>query len=232
MSSPGTPLTPRGPVQGEILIDPTTGLPLGTADGNLNVNATFSGTIGTVTIDAETSSVKVEDPNTGFFIEPQADGSINVNTSIQASQNDSVLVYGTENGTPTGTQQVLKINADGSINVVDSGSSSLTAFSVFNSISSVPNGTLTPILNFTASTTNFLSKVEVSGTNMAQFEVWINGALRARQRTSLTEFNAKFDFAIAEQTALILNSGDNVIVQVIQDRPNLGDYEARMIYGQ
>jgi hypothetical protein len=60
----------------------------------------------------------------------EADGSLRVDATItapldvngdvlvdiRASDNDSVLVYGTQDATPSGTQQILKINSDGSIN--------------------------------------------------------------------------------------------------------------------
>ena len=119
MSAPGTPQTPRGPVQGEILIDPKTGYPINTVGGKLDVNASVTATIGEIEIDAATSSVRVEDPDTGAHVKVETDGSINVNTKIEASQGDSALVAGTEDGTLTGTQHIAKIGSDGKLEVKD-----------------------------------------------------------------------------------------------------------------
>jgi hypothetical protein len=193
----------------------------------------------TSNLDADQAIRGAYDDATGTFrttasITAPLDVNGEVLVDIRATDGDSVLVYGTTNGQPTGTPQVLKINPDGSINVAQDLPPSLTTFSVFNAISSVANGTLTPILTYTvgAGLTNYLGTIEVSGTNMAQFEVYINGTLSARKRTSLIEFNETFDFTGTEQTGITLAAGTVVQVQVIQNRPNLGDYEARIVYAQ
>lgn len=109
-----------------------------------------------------------------------------------------------------------------------------TVYSVFNSISSVSNGVLTTILSYTVpiGKTDYLSLIEASGSNMAQFELYLNGTLNARQRTSLTEFNSQFNFLVDSEIGLPLSSGTLVEIKVIQDRPYLGDYEARMVYAE
>jgi hypothetical protein len=181
-----------------------------------------------------------EDATGRLRVDAQITAPLDVNgevlVDVRAGDGDSVLVYGTTNGQTTGTPQVLKVNPDGSINaeVTIVPSEPLTIYSVFNAITSVPNGVLTPILTYTVPTgaTDYVEEIEVSGTNMAQFEVYINGVLSARQRTGLLDFNATFNFTGSVQTGLPLTSGTVIQVQVIQNRPDLGDYEARMIYAQ
>lgn len=114
-------------------------------------------------------------------------------------------------------------------------SSDKTVKSLFNSISSVTSGSLTTILSYTVpvATTDFLGKVEVSGTNIAQFEVYINTVLDARQRTYFGgELNAFFDYAFGTENGYKLNAGDLVEIKVIHSRPTLGDFEARILYAE
>lgn len=153
---------------------------------------------------------------------------------IRADDGDSVLVYGTQNGQPNGTIQVLKINPDGSININTDTPTAKIVNSVFGSISSVSNGILTTILTYTVPVgkTDYLSLIEVSGDNMAQFEIYINGILNARKRTSLMEFNEQFDFYVDSEIGLSLNSGTILQIMVIQNRPSLGNYEARIVYAE
>lgn len=118
--SPGTWITPRGPVQGEVIIDPATGLPIKTTNGGLNVNATA--VIGDVILSAQTSSIAIANPSTLTPLLVEADGSINVNTSVQATQGDSILMVGTENGTVGGMQHVLEIDSNLNAHVINMGS--------------------------------------------------------------------------------------------------------------
>lgn len=222
-----------------------------------------------------------DEPNGRLRVDAAITAPLDVNgevlVDVRASDGDSVLVYGTTDGTTGGPQQVLKVNADGSINVdfapltavtanqgtpntianawpveLTNGtnianvnpdgslnvnvvtSSSKVLYSLFNSISSVSNGVLTTILSYTVpiGKTDFLSLIEVSGTNMAQFDVYINGVLNARKRTSLTEFNEEFDFSVTNEIGLSLSAGTIVLITVLQNRPDLGNYEARLMYAE
>jgi hypothetical protein len=142
--SPGTTVTPRGPVQGIILIDPTTGYPIITEDGAINVNATVTATIGDIVISADTSSITIRDSGDGTPLLIESDGSINVNTKIQASQDDSVLIFGTQDGTPGGTQQVAKIDANANLNVINMGALIPKVFDSINITNSTISGQTVP----------------------------------------------------------------------------------------
>lgn len=179
-----------------------------------------------------------DEPNGRLRVDAAITAPLDVNgevlVDIRATDGDSVLVYGTTNGQPTGTTQVLKVNPDGSININTDSPTAKTVNSLFGSISSVGNGILTTILSYTVpvSKLDYLSLIEVSGSNMAQFEVYINGTLSARRRTSLTEYNSQFNFLVDSEIGLSLISGTLLQIMVIQNRPDLGDYEARIVYAE
>lgn len=155
---------------------------------------------------------------------------------IRATDGDSVLIVGTEDATPTGTQNVVKVNSDGSLNVntVITPGISKSIYSVFNQISSVANGALTTVLSHTVPVgkVDYIGQIEVSGDNIAQFEVYINGSINARQRTYFGDLNAKFNYSSSDNEGLGLNSGDNIQVKIIHNRPTLGAFEARLLYAE
>lgn len=156
---------------------------------------------------------------------------------IRAEDGDSVLLTGTSDGTPSGSVQYVKVNPDGSFNVDATivSSTNTAVVSQFNSITSVPSGSLVTILTHTtaAGKNDFLSKIEVSGTNIAQFDVYINSVLSARQRSYFGgALNCLFDFEISQDLGLKTNPGDIIEVKVIHNRPDLGDFEARLLYAE
>src|SRR4051812_1665374 len=72
---------------------------------------------------------KVYDPdNNQLRTSSQITGPLDINgdvmVDIKATDGDSVIVYGTQDGTISGTLQVLKVNADGSIDVNSGGGGS------------------------------------------------------------------------------------------------------------
>jgi hypothetical protein len=117
--SSGSQFTPRGINQGVVLVDPKTGLPINTVSGKLDVNASVTATIGDIEIDAATSSIRIEDPNTGAHVKVETDGSINANVKVDAVDGDNVMAVGTEDGTTTGIKHVAKIASDGNLRVKD-----------------------------------------------------------------------------------------------------------------
>lgn len=122
----------------------------------------------------------------------------------------------------------LEINGDGSINVnVVSASSAGTEISQFSTVSSVASGVLTTILTYIVplATETYMKRIEVSGTNIATFEVFINTVMIARQRTYFgSALNVDFDFL----QGVKYTAGTTIEVKVIHQRPSLGDFEARL----
>lgn len=114
-------------------------------------------------------------------------------------------------------------------------SSSKTLLSVYNSVSSVSSSILTTILSYTVPVgkTDYLGKIEISGTNTAQYEIFINGNPNGLKRTYFGgSLNETLDYSFGNETGLKLNTGDIVEVKVIHGRPSLGDFEARLIIAE
>lgn len=166
-----------------------------------------------------------------------ADGQVLVD--IKAEDKDSVLIAGTLDGTPTGTVQYVKVNADGSINanvtLIPPTPTVSNVISSFNSVSSVSSSVLTTINTYTVPVgkTGFLALVETSGTNIAQFEIYINNVLNAVRRTYFgSDLNELFEYKSIEDAGLQLAAGDTVKVKVIHFRPTVGDFEARILVSE
>lgn len=90
----------------------------------LRTDSTFSGTI-SVHLTPSTDGVYIGDGTDVLKINP--DGSIDVNlinpidVNISAASGDSILTVGTEDGTTSGTQHVLKIDSNLNTNVINMG---------------------------------------------------------------------------------------------------------------
>ena len=89
-------------------------------ENRLRVDAIVTATIADVVIHSSESSITIGNPNNGNTLNVQADGSINVNTLI-SSASDNILVVGTEDGTKTGTQHVLEVDANKNLHVINMG---------------------------------------------------------------------------------------------------------------
>lgn len=101
-----------------------------------------------------------------------------------------------------------------------------TSINDFNEVTSVASGVLTTINTYTVpgGTTSFLKRIAVSGTNIARYEVLIDGNLVDRAYTNFgTQLNAYFDLDDTELTA-----GQVVLVRVLHDRPDVGDFNCRI----
>lgn len=94
------------------------------ANDALRVDANVTATIGEVTISADTSTIAIEDPVTHNILKINADGSVDANVNVSASGNDSILAVGTEDGTLTGTQKVIRVDNTGAL--VISGSTTVS----------------------------------------------------------------------------------------------------------
>jgi hypothetical protein len=115
--SSGTQYNPKGATQGNTLVDPNTGLPISViedSEGNrrLAVDAKITAQVGQVNVDLDFNedSVHLGDPNTGATLKVNPDGSIDVNTQIDAVSGDNIAIKDPNNG------NTLKVNPDGSIN--------------------------------------------------------------------------------------------------------------------
>lgn len=97
----------------------------------------------------------------------------------------------------------------------------------YNSISSLAAGAVTTILSYTvpAGKTLSLKSFEVSGTNIATYNVEVAGVTKNNRRTY---FGGGLN-ATLELNNLSVSSGTIVRVRVIHSRPMTGDFEATLL---
>ena len=134
-----------------------------------------------------------------------------------------------------GSGNEVKVNADGSINVVTAtGTGAVEVVnSVFNAITNVASNVSTLVATYTVPlivTNSYLQRVEISGDNIATYDIQINGVVSARKRTYWGGgLNAVSSFITDEPSrGLILQPNDVVTVFVIHQRPYVGAFEARI----
>ena len=136
------------------------------------------------------------------------------------ADNDSVSIGNTNNG------NTLNVNSDGSINVnIQEPGSTTEVQSTYNEISGLANGVTQLLLSYIAQPNQKLQKIEFSGTNIAEYELVINGVTQDKKRTYFGgTLNGTFDF----NSGIDLVSSQSVIVYVVHDRPSLGNFNARI----
>lgn len=122
----------------------------------------------------------------------------------------------------------LGINPDKSINVkIVNQSSNLY---LYNEITSVPSLLETTILSHTVvSTAKYLQKIFVSGQNIAEYRVKINGTTVDLSRTYFGgSLNSEMIFDGYLNTGRLLSVGDTVVVTVQHERPSSGNFNAKL----
>lgn len=228
--SSGTQINSRGITQGNTLVGPKSGLPIDeVVDTNgvrrLAVDAALTLDTVTVNIDDLTpdkDQVSIGDPDTGFSLEIESDGSINANVEVDAADGDNIAV---SDGTNT-----LAINPDGSINVNITTSNPGEVKSFFNEVTAVGTTVLTTILTYIAPAgkVTFIQGIEVSGTNIAEYQVLKNASVIDKKRTYFGgDLDAEFIYAFTG-TGLPIAVADTITIKVIHGRPNVGDFNARL----
>jgi hypothetical protein len=229
--SAGTQATERGIVKGEVLVDPVSGLPISVVTDmagkkRLAVDAAVSVTIPphlNVDVDYTEDSVHIGDSVSNNLLVIEADGSINVNVKVDAADGDNIAIK-------DAAGDALNINPDGSINVVITSSNAGVFKSFYNEVTSVATSVLTTITTYTAPAgkTTYIQKAEVSGTNIAEFTLEINGSVIDKKRTYFgNSLNTEFTFA-DDNIGLLVSVGDIVRTRVIHSRPVVGNFNSRI----
>jgi len=97
--SSGTQHNPKGVTQGNTLVDYRTGEPISvTTDSNglrrLAVDANVTASVGNIDVDLDFNqdSVQIGDPNTGFTLKINTDGSVDANVEIDADDGDNIAI--------------------------------------------------------------------------------------------------------------------------------------------
>lgn len=129
-----------------------------------------------------------------------------------------------------GSGHYLKINTDGAINVVVEDALDENPKNIFNDVTAIASGDYRELVTYTVpgGLLGFLTRIEASGENIAQYDILINGTLVARKRTYFGSFNTVFEFTPGPKLGLPLNAADVISVKVLHDRPNPGNFEARI----
>ena len=128
----------------------------------------------------------------------------------------------------------LKINPDGSINVIieptpASGAENITV--VYNETAIVASGVSTNIINYSVPVgpTLAIDRVLVSGENIARYDILVNGIYIATQRTCFgSDLSRTIEFIGSDGSGYQLNAGDVVTVVVLHTRPYTAIFEATL----
>lgn len=164
------------------------------------------------------------------------DESLNVNATVTATigtvevsindTDDSIKV-----GNGSGT--FVAVNNDGSLNVniVNGSQTTFTPKSIFNEILSLGTGMTIILVTYTVpfATKAILQIADVSGENIAQYDAYINLDKIDTKRTYFGGgLNTNFNFIAGENEGLMLNSGDEVLLRVTHNRPDLANFNGRI----
>lgn len=145
-----------------------------------------------------------------------------IHSEIDAADGDNIAIAD-QSGS-----NYLNINADGSINVtpLDSPGSILNEY---NEVNSVASGSLTTVISYSVVSLGYLQRAIVSGTNIATYEVLINGSPLSKKRTWFNgSLNEEFDFVGQSKSGISLSIGDVVSITVIHNRPSPGDFNGSL----
>lgn len=110
-----------------------------------------------------------------------------------------------------------------------------TVMSQFSTVTGVATSATVTILTYTvpASTETYLLRIEASGTNIATYDILIDGQPWARTRTYFSgPFVAVLHIGSSPSDAIPLNAGQVVDIQVTNFRPTSGNFEARLQFIQ
>lgn len=119
---------------------------------------------------------------------------------------------------------LLDINPDGSINV-NVVQTAQVLKSYFFEVDNVVTGVTEILCSYTALAPVYLQKIELSGTNIATFELFIDGILTDRK---LTFFNGNLENLFNFDQGLNISAGQVIVVKVYHNRPDPGNFTARM----
>lgn len=109
---------------------------------------------------------------------------------------------------------------------IDSKLTDVPVKNYYNEILSVASGTFSTVLSKTVSLNSKLQVIQVSGTNIAEFEVVLNGSVIDKQRSNFgTPLNCIFSF----ENGISLVPADVVSVRARHDRPSLADFNAKFL---
>lgn len=126
-------------------------------------------------------------------------------------------------------QKALRIK--GEINVVTVPDNTIVIVNTYNDISALVASALASVTTYTApiGKSSFLQRISAGGSNVATYEVQLNGIVIDKRRTYFgSPLTTDFTFGGFSESGLTLAQGDVVRVLVIHERPFVGDFESRI----
>lgn len=160
-----------------------------------------------------------------------SDGSIEIgNLEVQLSRKDNVPNIGdVHDSVRIGDRtNELKVNSDGSINVVFDNRVVKNIDFIYNEVLDVLPGVTTSIVTYTVpmGQTSSLIRVLGAGENIGRYDILINGIIIATQRTYFgSALDVNFELGSANGLGVLLVANDIVTLQVFQNRPDSANYE-------
>ena len=124
---------------------------------------------------------------------------------------------------------IMLVNPDGSINVnVSSFGSSGTEVIQYSEVIGVAAAIETTIITYTVpvAKTFYLHNITVSGSNIGEYKVKINGTTKNKKRTWWTKFNEDFNFLASPNQGLSLTAGQTVQVTILHNSSSVGDFNS------
>lgn len=106
-----------------------------------------------------------------------------------------------------------------------------TVKSFYNETLAVAIGATENLVTYTvpAGKVVYILKVDISGSNIATYDIFVNGSKIGRKRTYFGgDYSDTLEFGSSASEGLKLNVGDIVTVDVTNFRPSVGDFEARL----
>ena len=198
--SSGTQVTPKGFNQGNVLVDPNTGLPIdvvtdGSGVRRLAVDASLD--VGSATLDVnldvDNDGVHIGDLNTGDTLTINPDGSIDANVEVDAKDGDNIAI------------------------------SSHTT-SIFDEAADViATASFKQIYSYTSSDDDTrITEIECSVSTPSLIRLKVNGTIKRVLRSSPIERNVNFNFT----EHLPLDDGDVLTVEAKVERFLFSSYDS------
>lgn len=148
-----------------------------------------------------------------LFDPADPDGTDNAGAFIRSKDGELITQ------TPNGSKRALDVNIVSDPSIVSE--------SIYNEVTSVANSITTTVLTYTVpvATSAKITNVDVSGTNIATYEVLVNAVVIDKKRTYFGgQLNEVFKF----DNSISLVAGDVVLVRVTHSRPMTGDFNTRL----
>lgn len=148
---------------------------------------------------------------------------------IRITDGLNIITFGQQNSLES--LPVVIANDQSPITVLPEPDPTKQLINKYNKVNNVINGITTSILTYTVpnSKRSVLEKIAVSGDNIAKYDILLNGDNLETKRTYFgSSLNADFDFTSKTSLGTVLNSGDELTVNVVHNRPYVGSFEARL----